>query len=275
MTITTLLTVHTVDDAPDALRPMLSMAASMRSHLDILVIGKAPNLPSPVYMETTAIDWDRVYRRSIEETSERREVIEDLARRADVSVSVNAEIPVAGQVAGCVKRHAMYADVILVPRDGHRDAGTQRQVFNSLLFDASLPVLLMGPQQEPLEPTRRVLIGWQPVPQAARAVRGSLPFIAGARSVHLAVVNAEPDGEDAASAERMATFLARHDLSVAIDHLSERDEVAHILNRHADAIDADLVVMGAYGHSKFREWMLGGTTRFMLADQRRPLLLSH
>lgn len=273
--INTLFTAQSVDDPLDSLEPMLSLARSMRAHLNVLVLGNSPPLPSPVYMETTAVNWNVVYREAADKANQRSDAIRQLAADADVSVSLSVEVPVSSLVSERVTQHALCSDLSIVPHGSNHRSGFHKQIFGGLLFDAAQPLLMLGARNQPITSIRRVMIAWSPVPQAARAVRYSLPFIADAESVHLALVNAEADGDTARTGEKMASYLERHGLSVSIDHLSGSDEVANILNRHADKMDADLIVMGGYGHSKLREWMLGGTTRFMLMNTLRPILMAH
>ena len=123
-----------------------------------------------------------------------------------------------------------------------------------------------------------VTVAWDAGREAARAVNDALPFLERAQAVTVMVVNPRPGigshGEEPGA--DIALHLARHGIKVEAQHLEVRDmSVADaILSRAADQ-SIDLLVMGAYGHSRFREWVLGGATRQIFAQMTVPVLMSH
>jgi nucleotide-binding universal stress UspA family protein len=123
---------------------------------------------------------------------------------------------------------------------------------------------------------KRVLVAWNASREAARAVSDALPILAQAQSVE--VVAFDPDGADhgeVAGAD-IALFLARHGVkaSAARQSAPDIDVGSQILSRVADS-NADLLVMGGYGHSRLRELALGGATRTVLDSMTLPVLMAH
>lgn len=120
---------------------------------------------------------------------------------------------------------------------------------------------------------RRVLVAWNGSREAARAVHDALPFLVAADSVVLFVADESPTG---ASVLDAAAHLAAHGVKVEVSRtsLEDLDVGTAILNAAAD-MNADLIVMGAYGHTRLREWILGGATRTILQSMTAPVLLSH
>ncbi|WP_409527823.1 universal stress protein [Rhizobium sp.] len=129
-------------------------------------------------------------------------------------------------------------------------------------------MLLPNRKDATLRP-KRIVLGWNGRREAWIAVRSSIHLLQKASRVHVAVVEVE----DANSAD-LATFLTRHGVEVVIDHLQGSDDPAIVLQRHAESLDADLIVMGAYGHSRLAERILGGTTQTMLQHPAVPVLMA-
>jgi nucleotide-binding universal stress UspA family protein len=125
---------------------------------------------------------------------------------------------------------------------------------------------------------QRVLIAWDAGREAARAVSDALPLLKRADTVEVAVFDPErgrrEHGEQPGA--DVALYLTRHGVKVSVARQSGANFVvgAQILSRAADT-GADLVVMGAYGHSRVRELVLGGVTRIMLESMTVPVLMSH
>lgn len=120
-----------------------------------------------------------------------------------------------------------------------------------------------------------VLIAWKPSPEAARAVTAALPLLQRARRVHLASWSEAPPADSAAPLP-IQDFLTRHGIATTL-HAGNAPsgEVGELLLSLAADVQADLLVMGCYGHGRAREWVLGGATRTILRSMTLPVLLTH
>ncbi len=125
---------------------------------------------------------------------------------------------------------------------------------------------------------RRVLIAWNGSREACRAVTDAMPFLTAAEHVTVMAVNPMVDerGHGEAPGADLAAFLAHHGVNVEAqaDRTPVRDIGEELLSRVADD-EADLLVMGAWGHSRAREWVMGGVTRTMLSAMTVPVLMTH
>jgi nucleotide-binding universal stress UspA family protein len=177
--------------------------------------------------------------------------------------------------------HARYADLSIV---GQIDPRLRRTVVPPLIpeevaFAAGRPILVTPFSWKPNRIGRRVLVAWHARREAARAVSDALPILRKAESVTVLVVNPEkwaisPHGEEPGA--DIALYLARHGVTVQVEVAESEDaKVCEVVRTRADKAGGDLIVMGAYGHSRTLELILGGVTRDMLCDMMVPVLMSH
>lgn len=176
---------------------------------------------------------------------------------------------------------ARYADLVIVgQRDPDRPAEEERlpgYFVEELVLTAGRPVLVVPYAGRFGAVASRVLVAWNASREAARALTDALPLLERAQSVE--VVAFEPQRGDAdhgaVPGADIALFLARHGVQVTVARQQAGIDVgAQILSRAADT-DAELIVMGAYGHSRARELVLGGATRSLLQAMTVPVLMAH
>lgn len=184
-----------------------------------------------------------------------------------------------GSAPALVTMHARYADLaVLGQQDPDGDQPDAGAIVEAVLFSSGRPVLVV-PYAGRFETLgQRVLIGWNASGEAARAVNDALPLIAAAETATVLAVNPRGgvDGHGEEPGADIARHLARHGVAVRVEHtdsggLREGDV---LLNRAAE-LSADLLVIGAYGHSRLREMVLGGVTRTLLQQMTLPVLMAH
>jgi nucleotide-binding universal stress UspA family protein len=169
---------------------------------------------------------------------------------------------------------ARVADLVIVGRRGPADGdpGPMAVSAGALLMAAGRPVLVAPPGVERLA-AKRVVVAWKDTREARRAVHDALPFLVRAEQVHVAVVSPGARHEGAAD---VAAYLSGHGVTAATHLLQEPETgAADEILRFAQRRDADLIVMGAYGHSRLREWIFGGATLDMLQTTALCCLMSH
>ncbi|MGY2049371.1 universal stress protein [Methylobacterium sp. JK268] len=170
-------------------------------------------------------------------------------------------------------RQARGADLVVVGRDPRQEGGgAMGAAPGTVLMEAGRPVLVVPPETARLA-AARVVVAWKDTPEARRAVTAALPFVRRADQVFVVTAGSEARFEGAGE---VADLLARHGAHVTA-HLLDAParEVAGEILRFARRQDADLVVMGAYGHSRLREWLLGGVTEDVLRACPLCCLMSH
>jgi len=135
----------------------------------------------------------------------------------------------------------------------------------------------MFPPRGTVSQVRRMLVAWNATRESIRAVADALPLLVKAEAVEVLVVDHQrhPAGHSQEPGADIARHLARHGVHVEVRRLSSGGKnVGRLLLSQAAAFGADLVVMGAYGHSHLREWMFGGVTRTVLYEAGLPVLMS-
>jgi nucleotide-binding universal stress UspA family protein len=160
-------------------------------------------------------------------------------------------------------------DLIVLARPSQRPNTDATVIFNAALFETGRPVLVAPVQDGVLG--RRVAIAWNGSAEAARAVASAMDFLRRAETVE--AVAADPDRASDVSLKELVTYLAWHGIAVRQQPLGE---AGHAGEAVAKAVaSADLVVMGAYSHSRLRQLILGGVTRYMLEHAPAALLMAH
>ncbi|BDA83582.1 universal stress protein A [Aureimonas sp. SA4125] len=149
------------------------------------------------------------------------------------------------------------------------------EIVEGMLFRSGRPVVLV-PEGWTRGVPRTVSIAWDGSLQATHAVAEALPILQGADEVHVVTVTGEKDLGNETPSDRLAIYLDRHGVRVRENALTTRSgSVADTLREHVAASGSDMLVMGAYAHSRIREAILGGVTRSLLGASPVPLFLSH
>ena len=169
-----------------------------------------------------------------------------------------------------VTEYGRAADLLVIgrPRDGD-----SLDTIEGALLKSGRPVLI--PTAAPLAALPETMaIAWKAAPEAARAVTAAMPFLAIAKQIQILTV-AEEQGVSDEEAARLVTNLRRHGLQAAARHLQPDPRGAADTLLTAAGEQAALVVMGAYGHSRLREWIFGGFTQHVLRGAEVPVLMMH
>ncbi|GGD10768.1 universal stress protein UspA [Aureimonas glaciei] len=160
---------------------------------------------------------------------------------------------------------------------GRPQGGAGPDLLESVLFDAGAVVFVVPPEAVQPKDPETIVIGWRDTTECSHAIAAALPFLQNAGRVHLVEVaeGSADDEDDSLPAADMARHLARHGVSVDVRRLSHPSSRADALLNEAAILGADLIVIGAYGHSRLREMLLGGVTRELLTRSTVPLLMAH
>ncbi len=178
---------------------------------------------------------------------------------------------------GLTQRFIAYARVHdLAVLDAERDMlEIDRGLIEAALFESGRPALIVPPERLSFS-ARKVLVAWDGGASAARAVADAMPFLAAAEEVEILSVTGEKDLSDRIPGSELAPHLARHGAKVTVKTAPMRSAgVAEAIQAEAKAFGAELIVSGAFKHSRLREWLLGGVTQSLLKDCPVPVLMSH
>lgn len=202
---------------------------------------------------------------------ELRSALEQQLQRDDVPWSWDR---FDGDPAGIMVDRSRLADLVVMSRTAREPRPREPlALIEDVALHTRVPLLAVPADASSLDPARPVLVAWNGAPEAAGALRAALPLLARAASVNLLVVGDEHVEFGSGEA---AQYLSRHGIEAEV-HLraSGGHDVADVIQQTARELACGLIVMGAYGHSRLREYLLGGVTRRMLATAGLPLLLSH
>lgn len=251
------------------------LATAHKAHLVALHVDSIPFTPVDLMgtgVTAELIEWQINMRR------ERAEAAQQAVKAAEQCHGIAFEWrKVEGAVDAAVIEQGCYADLIVVSQnsrvtDIETPIGTMA---GNILMAAGRPVLIVPNDFKGKSIGRRVLVAWKPGAEATRAVHDALPLLVQAEAVTVMRVN--PDSEEPAHnpGADLATHLARHGVKVTVTPVLAPDTAAGtaILDQ-ARGMQADLIVMGAYGHSRLRELVFGGVTRQMLQAPPLPVLMS-
>ncbi|MGB0086882.1 MAG: universal stress protein [Rhodomicrobiaceae bacterium] len=171
---------------------------------------------------------------------------------------------------------ARTADLIVAGGKGQEDPlGRWYDLPIRLVLESGRPTLLIPADGKFATMGERITVAWNHTRESARAAFDALPLLKTASWVRILAVNS-PHGGVKAPSEELATTLARHGVNVepAVSNTTERSEGEELLGE-VERTNSDMLVMGCYGHSRLRETVLGGATRYVLSHMSKPVLLSH
>jgi nucleotide-binding universal stress UspA family protein len=267
-------------DCGDRRRERLDLALTVAQEFDAVLVGHF----AIDILQTAAVPEDApaLY---LAERRRREKCAEDAAYEFDRKTTegkIRAEWrSTIGDAVGAVCSSAHYADLVIIgqtdPVNWESD-GLPRGFAADVVLDAGKPVLVVPYIGHFEHVGRKTLVAWNAAREAALAVFESLPVLQRADSVD--VVSFERRSEDRQpddfEREAMSRYLGRHGVKASVTKdIASGSNVGHmILSRAADA-GADAIVMGAYGHSRLRERVLGGATRTVLESMTVPVMMSH
>ncbi len=196
--------------------------------------------------------------------------------RAGVSVE---QLTLNTNFAGAGTQFARIARRFDLAVVGQAEPGTssiEETIAESALFESGRPVIIVPYIQKAPFKLDNVMVCWDGGRQAARAIADAMPLLTRAGRVEVVIVANEPGKQDEIAGADMGQHLARHGLKVEVNRMARGDiDTADALLSHAADSGADLIVMGGYGHSRLREFVLGGVTRSILRAMTAPVLLAH
>lgn len=212
--------------------------------------------------------------------------LEDSARRAATvfaAAAAHTGVPtewrvVEGDVLRQAALHARYADLTLVPQgvDLGSPSANLAPLPEQLVLTVGRPVLVIPRYGSFPKVGRRVLVAWNGSREATRAVHDALPLLERAEQVTVLSIDPTVEPENRLPGADIALYLARHGATVQAASMAGLDMmVGELVLSYAADHDIDLLVMGAYGHARLREMVLGGATRSLLQHMTTPVLLSH
>lgn len=183
-----------------------------------------------------------------------------------------------GAIGSYVGLKARFSDLVLTPCPYGDGRGPQDELITeAALFDGSAAVLVLPDTLDALPDFRRIILAWNQSEEALRAARASIPLLIAADLVNVVVIDPPRHGQERSDpGGLLTTMLARQGVNAEVSVIAVgAGGVATTLQRHMRDKAADVLVMGAYSHSRLRQTILGGTTRSLLTDATAPVFMVH
>ena len=277
MAFKTLLAVTGPDLGDGDLKLAIALCEEIEAHLAVLVVALAAPPPIGEYAAVVSDAWLQERQADMDMLQKRTAVVTALLASSPVSSDVSSEYPEEAGADDVIGRRARYADVTLLGPELLSRGILKSKAIEGALFSSGKPLLLVPEGSAPTLKPKRIMVAWDSRIEASNAVARSLDLLSAADNVHLVLVD-PLEGETGQGAEPgadLATYLARFGVKVTVDRVpSQGRTVAATLRQHAIDISADLLVMGAYGHSRLRERIVGGVTRSMIDEPPLPILMA-
>lgn len=203
-------------------------------------------------------------------------MFESIALKRGVAHEQFIETCPASQMGAILTEHARMHDLTMIPIG--EQATVQQYVAESVIFGSGRPVIIFpeAPKRRSSTPLDVVAVAWDFSRPAARAVADALPILQAAKTVRVVTITKEKKIDTRRSAAELAKHLACHGVEVVLDEEDAAGRtIGQALEAYLDARAIDLLVMGAYGHSRMRDFVLGGATKAIVGDPPLPVFLSH
>jgi nucleotide-binding universal stress UspA family protein len=254
----------------------ISLAAGLGAHIVGVAFIYEPVVPGSVL---GGIPTDLIEAQRSRNTVAAKEAIarfESTTKAADVSAearTVDASLAGAPDLFGRIARRF---DIAVVGQARHEQGASEELMIEGALFGSGRPLIVVPHTHKQGLKLDRIIICWDGSRPAARAIADSLPFLQRAKSIDIVVVTGERDKSGEITGTNMRRHLARHGITVEIKHITRGGAgVQNAILAHAADTRADFMVLGGYGHSRLREFILGGVTRSILKSMTVPVLMSH
>jgi nucleotide-binding universal stress UspA family protein len=254
----------------------ISVAEAFEAHVLGAAVSYEPVIPGNVFggIPPEIIEGQR--RESENKARAAVSRFEQTAKREGLSYEtriLNTSIADAADQLGRIGRRF---DLVVVGQPDRTNSAPDQVIDETVLFESGRPVIFVPFIQKGGMTLDHVLICWDGSRAAARAVADALPFLKKAKQVEVLIVSEKPNKANEIPGADLGQHLARHGLKVEIKHITASDiGVAPTILSYAADSGTDMIVMGGYGHSRLREFVLGGVTRGMLESMTVPVLMSH
>jgi nucleotide-binding universal stress UspA family protein len=255
----------------------INLCNELNAHLSVLVVGLTP-VPMGGYGTVLPDAWTLEREADVAAMKAREQRVRSLAIAYGVSTDVDICYVGERWADEMIGQRARYSDLTVVGPDLLCQPDLKTSAIEGVLFHSGSPILILPADAAPSLRPRKVLFAWDSRMEAMRAARAAIDVLAGAIEVHVTIVEAgdKPNESIPVLPASIAAYLARHGAKVTTDRLLANGRAAtEVIRQHAADIFADLIVMGAYGHSRLRERVFGGVTGSMIDAPPLPVFMMH
>lgn len=254
----------------------VSLGEVFEAHVAGIAVSYEPIIPGavmggipPEFIEAQRTEADKNAKGAVAR-------FEAAAKRAGLSAEsriISASVSGASEYFARIGRRF---DIVVVGQDDPDDNFQDAIVDETALFESGRPVIFVPFIHKSGAKLDRVMVCWDGGRAATRAIADSMPLLMKAKSVEIVMIASKAASGDEIAGADLGQHLARHGLKVDVKRITSPDiDVASTILSYAADSSADMIVMGGYGHSRLREFILGGATRGILGSMTVPVLMSH
>lgn len=279
MAYKTIFTVQT-DAGLDkwALDAAIKIAHAEDAHLEILCLGIDRTQPGFYYAGANAL----ILQDNLVQAQAEAQALEtDIERRmkgGDLAWGISSATTQMAGLTSFVAHRSRFADLVVLPKPYGEGRGHENEaIVEAVLFNGHVPVVIVPDGSDFPDTVGQVVIAWNESAEALNAIRAAMTFLKQADTVDISIIDPPAHGPDRSDpGGQLGQMLVRHGVRAEVSVLAKTmPRISDVLRRHCSDRKADLLVMGAYGHSRFRESILGGATRNMLQISKVPMLMAH
>lgn len=253
----------------------IGLGAELDAHVAAIAFAYEPVVPITVMggVPADVVEAERAEsERAAQAAKERFDHAAKVALISSESLVYGTSIAGAADTFGLVARRF---DLSIVGQADPKEGLPEDLIIEAALFDSGRPVIVVPYIYKGGLKLDRVMVCWDGGRTAARAIGDAMPLLTRAKAVEVVTVVGERGKRNEIPGADMGEHLARHGLNVEVENLPGDGDVGAALLSHAADISADMIVMGAYGHSRLREFVLGGVTRTTLSSMTVPCFMAH
>lgn len=250
----------------------LDLARAHKAHITFVIVT-----PYSSYVALDPMGGVFVANAALENIREEETRLDDLISQEMANEDVSWDVlHYDGDAVDCVLGASRLADIIVVSL-GHAKGAHKPQSFlevSDMAEHSGCPILAIPHDQTRFAATGTAAIAWNGSHECANAVRSAVPMLKMAGEVHIIIADKEPENYPSTM---LARYLSRHGIKAELHNVARGSSLSieEVIEGELKRLDADWMVMGAYGHSRMRQTLLGGTTRHFLTQSKVPLLLAH
>lgn len=267
----------------EADEPALALAESLarqtNAHLAAAFLTPLPDEPLAYEPTVVAGVWAELLSRARKEAEVERQRVEARTQQFERACELRSAEALSRDLGRVAAVHARYADVTIMTRPGEGAAGELREeIVEGVLFHSGRPALIAPPGWKPGPIGKRVVVAWDASREATRALSEARALLLDSTEITVVTVDAKPKmfGHGDQPGANIAAHLSRRGLKAEVRNVDSMGRSASLaILEEANALQADLVVMGGYAHSRLRELVFGGATRELLRSANVPLLMAH
>jgi nucleotide-binding universal stress UspA family protein len=260
--------------------PAAEVAVSLGEMFDAHVLGLAfayePVIPGAMMGSVPAEFIEGQRAEAADKANAAIARFDELARRASIARDRRLLTATLSGASDQLGRLARRFDIVVVGQPARDNAAAEEIVDEGALFESARPVIMVPFIHKGGLKLDRVMVCWDGSRAATRAIADSLPLMKKAKQIEIVMVaNGRAKADEVPGAD-LGEHLARHGLKVDVKRITSPDiDIASTILSYAADSSTDFIVMGGYGHSRLREFILGGVTRGILESMTVPVLMSH